>query len=79
METNSKYAHWSKIGEKFITSTHGCSRCHGDGHENLVWKPFVHPIEFEDKIGFVATHWANCPTTGDPIMMGGYDKEEEDE
>ncbi len=51
----------------FVSSIRGCARCHGPGHENVEWKPLTHPIEDSD--GTEWTHWAPCPTNGEPILM----------
>jgi hypothetical protein len=53
--------------EAFTTSIRGCARCDGDGHEDVVWEPFTHPVEDTD--GTLWTHWAPCPTNGEPILM----------
>jgi hypothetical protein len=45
----------------------GCARCHGDGH-TLEFEPLLHPVEEND--GSVLTHWATCPATGQPILLG---------
>ena len=40
----------------------GCARCQGEGHDNIHFNKFTHPIgDF--------THWALCPTNGEPILM----------
>jgi hypothetical protein len=57
-----------KVGEPYTTDLGGCARCEGDGHPGIVFTPLTHFISFED--GFVATHWAPCPTNGQPILIG---------
>lgn len=52
----------------------GCARCHGDGHERLVFKELTHPVTFPGVDGVVATHWALCPTTNEPILWGKVDE-----
>jgi hypothetical protein len=47
-----------------ITNVMGCSRCGGD-HDALVFQRFANPIEVEPEL----THWALCPTTGEPLLM----------
>lgn len=50
----------------------GCARCHGEGHEDLEFEELMHPVKVYAgvKIGLVdATHWAACPTNGQPILM----------
>lgn len=44
----------------------GCARCDGDGHPNITYEPLRFPIKLAD--GFTATHWAPCPTNGQPIL-----------
>jgi hypothetical protein len=40
----------------------GCARCHGPGHEGLVFKRLTYPCRD-------LTFWAPCPTNGEPIML----------
>lgn len=50
----------------------GCARCHGHGHDDLTFQPLTHPVEYEDEMygpTIVGTHWAICPTTGEPILL----------
>jgi hypothetical protein len=51
----------------FTCSIRGCARCHGDGHEDVLWVPLTFPIEDSD--GTLWTYWAPCPTNGQPILM----------
>jgi hypothetical protein len=44
----------------------GCARCAGDGHPRLEFTPLTHPLEVG---GVTLTHWAPCPTNGEPILM----------
>ena len=55
-----------------VTDLNGCARCHGDGHEGLVFKPLEHAVEDADG---EYTHWAPCPTNGEPILMRFQDKD----
>jgi hypothetical protein len=48
---------------------HGCARCGADGHDDLTYLPLTYPIEFGDAANSVATHWAPCPTNGEPILL----------
>lgn len=49
---------------------HGCARCHGDGHTGLTFKPLTHPMEAEPGVeAYTFTHWAMCPSNGEPILM----------
>lgn len=44
----------------------GCARC-GEEHHELVFRPLVRAVERDGDV--IATHWAACPTSGDPILM----------
>jgi hypothetical protein len=46
----------------------GCARCHGEGHW-LMFYPLTFPVELDDG-GPSLTHWATCPATGEPVLMG---------
>ena len=59
-----------------IRTIKGCARCHGEGHESLLFKAFVHPVEIKDEPPF--THYAICPVTDDPIMLQIWDEEGSD-
>ena len=43
----------------------GCARC-GCDHVLLTVKEFLNPITLENS---VATHWATCPSTEEPILI----------
>lgn len=44
----------------------GCARCHGDGHPGITFQPLTHPLV----LGlYEFTHWAPCPTNGEPILL----------
>lgn len=45
----------------------GCARCDGAGHPGLTFTPLTYPFELEEEMPF--THWAPCPTNGEPILM----------
>ncbi len=48
----------------------GCARCDGDGHPGLQFLPLIRPVEiYEIKL----THWALCPTNGEPILLAALD------
>jgi hypothetical protein len=55
------------MSETIVESIRGCARCHGDGHENLEFKELAYPVEISNYPPI--THWAMCPTSGEPIMM----------
>lgn len=54
--------------ESITTSIVGCARCHGEGHEALTFEPLAHPVPVNG--GMDLTHWAPCPTNGEPILLG---------
>jgi hypothetical protein len=54
------------LADSFVQSITGCARCDGDGHADVTWLPLTHPIEDSDGVW---THWAPCPTNGQPILM----------
>lgn len=45
----------------------GCARCRGEGHKALIFREFKYPAGQDS--GPPLTHWALCPTTGEPILM----------
>lgn len=45
----------------------GCARCEGDGHPQITFEKLAHP--FVENDGTELTHWAPCPTNGEPILM----------
>src|SRR4051812_37308184 len=54
-------ANWKRMSIK------GCARCDGDGHKDLVFKEFANPVELDD--GTTFSHFAFCPTLGEPILL----------
>ena len=42
-----------------------CARC-GQDHEKLEFKLLTNPIPDGD---FYWTHWASCPTNGEPVLL----------
>jgi hypothetical protein len=44
----------------------GCARCYADGHPGITYRPLTFPIRLAD--GWKGTHWAPCPTNGEPII-----------
>lgn len=50
------------------TAIQSCARC-GEDHDGLTFVPFQRPPMQDDESGPFATHWARCPTTGDPILV----------
>lgn len=55
-------------GPSFTMDMQGCARCHGDGHPGIEFRKFNEPCEIPG-LGIGATHWATCPTTGEPILF----------
>ncbi len=48
------------------TTIGNCARC-GQDHKDLEFKPFKNPVEDTD--GTVWSHWALCPTNGEPVLL----------
>lgn len=42
-----------------------CQRC-GGRHDDVTFQPLARPVEVEGAAAF--THWAPCPTTGEPML-----------
>jgi hypothetical protein len=53
--------------ESMVIDLMGCARCRGHGHSQLLFLKLGHPVVEND--GTLLTHWALCPTTGEPILM----------
>lgn len=51
-----------------IMSIVDCARC-GEDHTILEAVPFVRPFAPPAAAPVVWTHWAKCPTNGDPILF----------
>lgn len=45
----------------------GCPRCTKAGHAGVVFRELARPMETPGLA--TLTHWAPCPTNGDPILM----------
>jgi len=45
-----------------VTNVSGCARC-GQNHEGLTFRPFARARNPH------YSHWALCPTTGEPILL----------
>lgn len=60
--------YWTADDEGKSASVVGCARCGGD-HDGLAFKLFTRPFAPPEAGGIAWTHWAPCPTTGDPIMQ----------
>lgn len=46
----------------------GCARCGGD-HEHVEARRMAQPFAPAEAGGLTWTHWAPCPTNGDPILI----------
>lgn len=44
----------------------GCARCGADAHHGITYKRLTRPVELA---GETLTHWAWCPSTGEPILL----------
>lgn len=51
-----------------ITEIVGCARCDGN-HEHLAARAMARPFAPAEAGGLVWTHWASCPTNGDPVLV----------
>lgn len=47
-----------------------CPRC-GKAHDKLSAREFSVPVAPKEMAPFRWTHWAMCPTTNEPILIGG--------
>ena len=47
-----------------------CARC-GVSHEGLLFKPFKNPVLDPERLENITlfSHWALCPTSGEPIVL----------
>lgn len=58
------------MSDEITIDQRGCARCDGDGHPGITFKRLTRPIELEPGVkAYTLTHWAMCPTTGEPILM----------
>ena len=51
-----------------IARVTGCARC-GGSHGGVVTRRMVRPFTPVEAGGLTWTHWAPCPTNGDPILI----------
>jgi hypothetical protein len=60
----------SKKRDKLKRDIIGCCRC-GQKHHQALFKELVCPVEtvVKGERVLIATHWAKCSRTGDPILM----------
>lgn len=52
--------------EALTVELYGCARC-GRVHPELVFEPLTNPVALDCEPSL--THWAPCPTNGEPILM----------
>lgn len=55
-----------------IRDVSNCARC-GGYHKELEAKQLTKPFAPEAATPITWTHWATCPTNGEPIMIVGFD------
>jgi hypothetical protein len=55
------------VSRDITTDVQRCARCRGT-HEDHLFRPFRKPV-LECGHRVLATHWAICPGTGEPILM----------
>lgn len=53
-------------GEILMAGVGNCARC-GMNHQSLRFERLLH--EIRDSDGTVWTHWARCPTNGQPVLL----------
>ena len=53
-----------------IKKISGCARCGGD-HERVTASRMTQPFAPAEAAPMIWTHWAACPTNGEPILIGG--------
>lgn len=58
---------------EFFMDQIGCARCHGDGHEQLLFRKFQHAFE-PDGVEEAYTHWAICPKLREPILLAFFEE-----
>lgn len=51
-----------------VRNIRNCSRCGGD-HDEVEAKKMERPHAPSEAHPLVWTHWAACPTSGDPILI----------
>lgn len=53
-------------GEVLVSGVGHCARC-GTDHQSVRFERLLH--EMRDSDGTIWTHWARCPTNGQPILL----------
>lgn len=59
-------------GQITVRRVSECARC-GEVHDELTATAFERPVDVPEAGGVLWTHWATCPTTGDPILVATSD------
>jgi hypothetical protein len=60
----------SQPDSEFTIDLNGCARCHGLGHPQLTFRRLTYPLSGVGAYdGAELTHWALCPTNGEPILL----------
>lgn len=54
--------------EETVKKLENCARC-GGTHLDLTFKLLTQPVHSDDDGGAAYTHWATCPTNGEPVLM----------
>lgn len=54
--------------DSIVVDLEGCARCWGRGHPGLEFEKLDHQVDSDD--GAPMTHWAACPSNGQPILLG---------
>lgn len=49
---------------KIVVPVVNCARC-GKNHDPMCFLKFKRPVQLPAGV----THWASCPTTGEPILL----------
>lgn len=52
----------ARSASQIVLDVGNCARCR-ENHEGLVFRKLRRPVSSEQ------THWATCPTTGEPIIL----------
>lgn len=57
------------MSEVHVKKVSNCARC-GEDHENMTFAQLERPMTPDDVSPPITwTHWAPCPTNGQPILM----------
>lgn len=59
--------------DKFYMDIENCVRC-GENHKNVKFLKFTRP-HHEDETNTTTTHYAYCPSNGEPIQLKSWENE----